>query len=834
MKAVVMAGGEGSRLRPLTSRRPKPLAPVANKPVMEHIVDLLRKHGVTEIVATLHYLADEIESYFGDGSAFGVTMTYMVEDTPLGTAGAVKLAEHHLRDEPFLIISGDALTDLDLGAFVAEHRRTGAAATIALQRVSNPLEFGVVIIDDNRRITRFLEKPSWGEIFSDTINTGIYVLEPTVFDYMERGKNYDFSRDIFPRMLHENKPVQGYVTQDYWTDIGNLQQYQQANYDALNGNVRVEIPGTQTAPGIWLGDDCRIAAGARLLAPVVLGKNVVVEDGAVVGPETVLGNSAIVGKNARLERTIAWSDTYFGESSALSGCTVADRNIVKDHVSIGDGTVIGSNCVIGSGAVIRPNIRLWPDKNVTSGSVVSMSLIYGIKWPGSLFGGVGVSGLANVEITPEFTMKLGQAFGSHLKHGLSVMTSRDAHPAARIMNRCVISGLLSVGINVEDLRAIPLPLARYATRIGGDGGVHTRVSPDDPNALLIELLDGSGINVDKTTERKIENLFFREDFRRTAMDEVGHLSFPARSLEIYTSEFLAALKPRALPKANFKVVVDYGYGNASIVLPRILSNLGVDIVALDAYYDEVKARTFRIDRERYIEQLRNVTLTLGADLGVLVDHDGETCALIDDQGRVIAGNRLLALITLLVGRAKPGACIAVPVTTPNAIGRLAESIGAQVKRARSDRRSMMALADAERDSIDYASGVNQEPIFPEFQPAFDALYAIVKVMELLAAEGRKLHELNDMLPEWFFRHRTIQCPWERKGAVMRTIVDENQGRDIELFDGVRVGLDGQGWFLVLPDASDPTLNVYAESATSDGADRLIGEVCGRIEQLVQN
>ncbi len=374
MKAVVMAGGEGSRLRPLTSTRPKPLAPVANKPVMEHIIDLLRTHEIREVVGTLHYLADEIESYFGDGSAFGVALSYVVEDTPLGTAGAVKLAEHLLRDEPFLVISGDALTDADLTALLADHARSGATATIALQRVANPLEFGVVITDDHKRITRFLEKPSWGEIFSDTINTGIYVLDPVVFDFMERGKNYDFSRDIFPRLLHEGKLVQGFITENYWTDIGNLQQYRQANYDALNGKVRVKIPGTESSPGIWLGEDCRIDPDAHLIAPVVLGKNVVVEAGAVVGADTVLGNSTIVARNARVHRTIAWDDAYFGESSALNGCTVADRNIVKDRVSIGEGTVIGRGCTIGSGAVLRPNIKIWPDKTVSSGSIVSMSL----------------------------------------------------------------------------------------------------------------------------------------------------------------------------------------------------------------------------------------------------------------------------------------------------------------------------------------------------------------------------------------------------------------------------------------------------------------------------
>ncbi len=831
MKAVVMAGGEGSRLRPLTSRRPKPLAPVANKPVMEHIVDLLRRHGFTEIVATLHYLADEIESYFGDGSSFGVNMQYVVEDTPLGTAGAVKLAADILGDEPFLIISGDALTDIDLTALVDDHRRSGAAATITLQRVKNPLEFGVVITDEQRRITRFLEKPSWGEIFSDTINTGIYVLDPVVLSYMAAGKSYDFSRDIFPRLLHENKIVSGYIASEYWTDIGNLQQYQQANYDALTGAVKLEISGTQTSPGVWIDEGCRIDPGARIVGPVVLGRNVVIEAGAVVGSDTVIGNATIVARNARVQRTVTWADAYFGEASVTAGSTIADRNIVKDHVTIGEGCVIGSGCTIGSGAVVRPNLKLWPDKVVSSGAVVSMSLIYGIKWPGSLFGAVGVSGIANVEITPEFALKLGQSLGSALKPGMTVMTSRDAHPAARVMNRCVISGLLSVGLHVEDLRSLPLPLARYATRMGGDGGVHTRVDPSDPSSVLIEIVDASGVNIDTTMERKIENLFFREDFRRTGMDEVGLLSFPARTLELYTSEMLATLKPTALPSANFKVVVDYGYGNASSVLPRVLANLGVDIVALDAYYDEKKARTFRDDRERYLEQLRTVTLTLRADLGVLVDHDGESFALIDDLGRVIAGNRLLALVSLMVCRAQPGARIAMPMTTPSAIRRLVESAGGSVTRTKSDRRSMMALTARERDEIAYGSGIKQEPIFPAFQPAFDALYAIVKVMEMLAVEKRPLHELNDMLPEWFFRHRAVPCPWERKGEVMRTFADTHAHDDIELFDGVRV-TTAHGWFLVLPDASDPSINVYAEGDTHDDADALLASVLARVDAIV--
>jgi mannose-1-phosphate guanylyltransferase/phosphomannomutase len=832
VKAVVMAGGEGSRLRPLTSSRPKPLAPVANKPVMHHIVDLLRRHGITEIVATLHYLADEIENYFGDGSEMGVKMHYVVEDTPLGTAGAVKLAEEYLAGERFVIISGDALTDMDLGALLAFHERNGAKGTIALQRVSNPLEFGVVVTDDASRITRFLEKPSWGEVFSDTINTGIYVLEPEIFEYMEAGKSYDFSKDIFPFMLRDGKPLFGFVATDYWSDIGNLQQYQQANYDALTGAVRVEIPGTQIAHGIWAGENTNVHPEARLQGPLVLGKNVTIERGAVIEELCAIGDSTIVAADAKLLRTVAWEDVYVGEHATLNGCTLADRVIVKDRVSIAEGAVIGRNSTLGSGSTVPSNIKLWPDKSVASGAIVSMSLIYGIKWPGSLFGDDGVAGLANIEITPEFALKLGQALGSILKPGMSVMTSRDAHPASRLTNRCVIAGLLSVGINVQDLREMPTPMSRYTVRNSGDAGVHTGISPRDPSEFLVEFYDSRGVNVDNTLERKIENIFFREDFRRTPMESVGKLDFPERTLEAYTSGFLKALAPEAISEANLRVVIDYAFGNASQILPRILSNLNVEMIALNAYFDNTKVLTFVANRGRHLEQLGNVTTSLRANLGILLDQHGEALALVDDRGRVIEGPKLLALVTILVAQSVPGARIAVPVMAPAALESVAAAYGATVIRTRSDRRSLMALAEREGGSLAFAGGANYELIFPEFQPVFDSLYAAAKIMELLAKQGRSLAELVDELPVWHLASRRVHCPWDRKGQIMRRLLDETHGENVELTDGIRIGRDG-GWVLVLPDASDPIFNVYAEGDSSDGADRHADELAHRIEELAR-
>jgi mannose-1-phosphate guanylyltransferase/phosphomannomutase len=301
-------------------------------------------------------------------------------------------------------------------------------------------------------------------------------------------------------------------------------------------------------------------------------------------------------------------------------------------------------------------------------------------------------------------------------------------------------------VNVLDLRSYPLPLARYAVRVGSDGGVHVRVATDDPNAIVFEFFDATGIGIDKGAERKIENLFFREDFRRTPMDDVGRLDFPSRALERYSGAFVAALNAAALKEANMRVVIDYAYGNASIVLPQILGGLGVEQIALNAYFDAGKVRTFREDRERHLGQLASVVTSLEANLGVLIDADGETVTLVADDGEIVGRNRLMALLTLLVARATPGARIGMPLTVPSVVDKIAADSGAEIVRTRSDRRSLMALAEHEGKNLAFAGGMNYELIFPEFQPAFDGIYATAKIMELLAAEHEKLSSLVAMLP----------------------------------------------------------------------------------------
>src|SRR5207302_8394535 len=293
MKAVVMAGGEGTRLRPLTSNQPKPMVPIVGKPCMEHIVELLKRHGFEDVIVTVAFLPQAIRSYFGNGETLGVDIGYSVEESPLGTAGSVRRAAGRL-DDTCLVISGDALCDVDLRGLVAAHREKGASVTIGLKSVDNPLEFGIVVTDEDGRVERFLEKPSWGQVFSDTINTGIYVIEPEVLRHIPTDRPYDFSKELFPLLLEMGRPLYGFVLEGCWQDIGNLDQFRQANFDALDERVRLNIDGIRIRGNVWIGEGVDVDDLDRVEGPSFVGNYCRISSDATIGPYAVLSNSVTV------------------------------------------------------------------------------------------------------------------------------------------------------------------------------------------------------------------------------------------------------------------------------------------------------------------------------------------------------------------------------------------------------------------------------------------------------------------------------------------------------------------------------------------------------------
>jgi len=524
----------------------------------------------------------------------------------------------------------------------------------------------------------------------------------------------------------------------------------------------------------------------------------------------------------------------------LNACTVCSHATIKQNCLIQEGAVIGARCRIEDDSTIRTQIKLWPDKIIEAGSTVTMSLIWGQKWAGSLFRKNGVMGIANIELTPDFACKLGASFGGYLKKGATVVTSRDSGPVARMMKRAMISGLLSVGVNVLDMRSMPLPISRHGI-LGSQagGGVHIRLAPGDPKMALIEFFDEQGVYLSKNAERKVETIFFREDFRRVDANQVGQLEFAGRSIEQYAEDFFHHIEVKPIWERHLKVVADFAYGRLASIYPTMLGRMGVELIALNAYPDVQKTPKTPEARATLLPSLSQIVQTLHADIGVLFEADGERMTLVDEHGSVIEGNNLLAMMSVLVSRTRDRARIAVPVTAPRMIEDLIGLHGGMVTRSKTEVRDLMELCTGEvgrKAQVDFAGDDAGGFIFAEFQPSFDAMFAFGKMLEMLATTDLRLSELAAEMPVPHMASQRVRCPWEIKGRIMRVLTREadaingSNGHHVELIDGIKF-FNGKDWALVLPDSSEPFFHVYAEADTQEQADVLLKQYVDKIETL---
>ncbi|HEX9077719.1 MAG TPA: sugar phosphate nucleotidyltransferase [Anaerolineae bacterium] len=836
MKAVVMAGGEGSRLRPLTINRPKPMVPLVNRPVMGHIIELLKRHNIDDVVATLQYRANDIQNYFGDGSNAGISMHYSVEPRPLGTAGSVKYAEKYLTgSDPFLIISGDALTDLNLTEIVDFHKRVGAAVTITLYRVPSPLEYGVIIVDGEGRIERFMEKPSWGEVISDTVNTGIYVISPEVLEDIEPGTPVDFSKDLFPQLMKRGAPLYGFIANGYWTDVGNIAEYIRAVGDLLSGKVNLGEVGQHIGGNIYVDEDVQIAPDAQLYGPVYLGLGSRVKGGVVIHGPTAIHPYTIVDNRSHIDRSIVWRNSYVGEGAELRGAIIGQRCSLKTKAVVFEGAVIGDECTVGENAVIHPNVKIWPNKEIEAGATVKSSLVWGSQARRALFGRYGVTGLVNVDLTPEFAARLSAAFGATLPKGSTVTINRDPHRAARMIKRAMVSGLPSAGVTVQDLDSVPIPVARYFTSVTDTaGGVHVRLSPYDQRVVDIRFFDKDGQNLGKAKERSVENVFFREDFRRVSFDDLGNIEeiggVPERR---YIQAYLQALNVKAIREAHFNLVVDYASAPTSLIMPIILNELGCTVVALNERIDEKKMSMSNDVFDRGLDQLASITATVKADCGVRLDVGGERLWLVDGNGDKLSGTQTAGALMELALRSLPSGStppvIAVMVNQPHLFEQVAERHNAQVRRTKIDAQALMTATEDPQTML-AVSGAG-EFIVPSFHRLIDAMFPIGKLLEFLAVQKTRLHEVVGMLPPYHTARKTVVCPWDQKGTVMRLLNEQYKDRIVEQMDGLKVQIDPSEWVLIVPESDEAVFSIFAEGPTDEAASALADRYVRVIEGM---
>jgi mannose-1-phosphate guanylyltransferase / phosphomannomutase len=836
MKAVIMAGGFGTRLRPLTMNIPKPMVPIVNIPIMHRIITLLKKNGITDIVALVYYQPDVIMNYFKDGKDFGVNITYVRAEADFGTAGSVKNAENFIDEDEFLVISGDVLTDIDLSKAIEYHHDKKSKATIVITRVKNPLPYGIVIVRDSGEIIRFLEKPSWGEVFSDTINTGIYVLDPSVLEFIPYKQEFDFSKNLFPLLLEKKFPFYGYIAESYWRDIGTLNDYLEAHLDCLAGLVEIEIKGEriETPKGvIYVGENVEVADYDRFEGVVVIGNNTRIGKKAKI-INSVIGSFCEIEDECEIIDSVIWDRTRIKRRAKLTLDVIGYDNFIGEGAEINENVFISDRCTIGNSAKLLPNIKLWPLKVVEDGSILSKSLVWEDKWLSELFTEARVSGISNIEMTPEFGAKLGAAFGALLGQGKTVIVSRDADNVSRMMNRALICGLISAGLNVDDIRIASIPMVRHELRSGRyAGGLHVRKSPVDKNQTDIIFFDSNGMDLPVGKAKAIERLFFGEDFPRVPHDKVGTINFPVRTIEGYVEKFLSALNIDAIRKQSFKIALDYSNGVAVTVLPNILGQLGCQVISLNAYLEPTKLTRSDEEFEKAVDELSQIVTSIRCDVGFMLNPGAERIWLIDERGKLLSDNRLLSIVTklFLTVNAKKVKKIAVPISASLEVDLIASEYGVEVVRTKNSHYGMMeaVLKDPE---IKFVGGTKGGFIFPEFLFASDGMFAISKILELMALTELKIGEIEEKLPKLCLKRLSIPCPRDLKGKVMRYATLESEKFKRQLIDGVKIFFDDLTWILILPDRQRSEVHLFVESNDEKMVDKLIAEYSEKVKSWI--
>ncbi len=814
-----MAGGAGTRLRPLTTAVPKALLPIVGEPMLERVVRLLREHDVDRCVVTLQHQASVVLKYFSADSGDEVNLRFITEPRPLGTAGSVRYAEPWLEDEDVLVISGDCLTDMNLKELARRHRDAQADLTIALAHRADPRNYGVVSIDATGRVLSVVEKPSWGEVADDTVNTGVYIVSPRVLALIPPDEPADWAKDVIPSLLRRGSRVQGVVVDGYWEDVGTFASYARAQRDVLDGRVHSRIDGFEVSPGVFVATGAEVSPEAEVRPPVYIGPFAKIEAHAVIGPYTVVGTNSLVRSRAVIEHTVLHPNAFVGRDAELRGAVIGRATEVRHGARVLDGTVVADGCTIMDGAVIGTDVLIYPGKTIDEGAVVDESVVWESPAQRQVFGAHGVQGIVNVDMTPERVVRLAAAFATTLPKGATVTVGRDHSKAARALNRALAGSLTAAGINLRDLRAVPTALVRNDTARYSDGGVILKTTVGRPDSISMLFLNDRGGEIGSQQRDAVERIFTRREFRRPLPSDIGDIRTPHRVLDDYVNDVEAVIDMDAIRRAHPRLVLDAGGGPSVGVLSMMMGRLGLDALTVGAAMDDQTAADPPPHREAALRRLSALVVSSGARIGARLGPAGERLSIVDELGRVIDdGRMLLILLDLMAARWHSG-WFAIPVTA----SRLAEQVAAYhavgVRRIGASP-AALAAASAEPDVL-LAGDARGRFVLPAVGPGPDAISALMMLLSLMGDTELTLSQLNSRIPTTHVLSRSVTLPWRRRAGAMRAVRVAAEGLEVDTLDGIRISRPDGAWCLVLPDEDQPSVTLFAEAEDAADATALL-------------
>ena len=831
MKAVVMAGGFGTRIQPLTNSRPKPMLPIINKPMMEHTMMSLKDLGITEFIVLLYFKPELIKNYFGDGSDFGIKITYVVPDDDYGTAGAVKFAEECIGDDNFIIISGDLVTDFDFQKIFDYHAEKKSKLTITLTSVDNPLEFGVVIANEEGKIEKFLEKPSWGEVFSDTINTGIYVIEPEILNYIPKNENFDFAKDLFPHLMREGIDLIAGYAEGYWRDVGNPESYRDVYDDILSGKVDLKIAGEKSIfpDGVlYSEEEYSFDKSIEFIGTVVLGKNVTLKNGVKLH-NVVIGDNVVIGKECNIRNTVIWNDVDIFRNVKLDGCVICNDNKVFKNVTAKAGLILAEGCEVGQLVKVEKDVTIWPDKVIEDAAIVSRNLILGSKYKNSIFEQGMVIGQSNVELSCEMATKLAEAFGAQLAVGSTVLVSRDYHKNSHMLKRAFLGGLLSAGINVVDYKDIPSSVLRCSLSSHDKyaAGVHFRQKIDDPTSTVVTFFGHEALRISNDVAKKVEKAFFKETFRRVNYSNIGQVreSSHVKEYRVYKEGMKALLKSHVLKSLNCRIAVDMMHGMASDVFPSLLNDLGVENIMFNAHPDEHRLANIKTLVKQSNEDMSTVIKALNLNAGFILYPYGQRLDIVCDRGTVLEKQTSLYVVLLLLDMEAKAAGVKKHVFLPAWAADIVYFENLEIERGQ-----YRNLKAEEMRTYDLVSTGEGSFAFSGFATHRDSMFSSLKILEMVLNHNVTLSELIDSLPHFYYNTVKAECPQALKGKMMRMFLDDAKGKRSSTVDGVKIWLDENDWILMIPDQYNDHLHLSIQAESDERGEKILATYTEKIEK----
>lgn len=786
MKAIVMAGGEGTRLRPLTCGTPKPMVPLLDRPMLDYVIEHLLRFGITEMALTLGYQPAVITGYFEDHAPKGAAIEYYIEDRPLGTAGSVKNAAP-FADGTLFIVSGDALTDIDMAQAAQAHRRSGAQATIVLKRMGNPSGYGVVITDADGFVERFVEKPGWEDVFSDTINTGLYVLEPEVLELVPPGQPFDFAKDLFPLMMRKGMKIYAHVASGYWCDVGSIDSYIRAHEDMLKGAVKVDIRG-RCVGGIWVGRDVSLSSSALIQSPGFIGDGVTIGDGAKIGRYSCVGAYAQVGAYANLKRSVLHSGARVGRHAKLSGCVVAARSSVGERAGIYESAVVGEHCVIAADSRVSPRVRIWPEKHIGYGTPVGENIVWGYGEQTGLIGKAGFVGDVGVDITP---LKLGRLFGAvgEYASGKSVTVCAQGGALAHAALKTA-SGLLAMsGADVFSMSGVTHPVCALAAELmQSELCLVLRVSKQH---LYADIFEPSLFMLSKKARRGIETRYFTQG-ELLINAQCGKETWIGAAESLYVNTVFQRIDWSAVKASGLKALVTGGR-EADALAVKTWEACGLRTAGLNGMDIGAAMRVH------------------GADFGVRLAKNGAVSALYLPGGRVLGADEWRSLSYYLVfnGLNKP------VVSLPSGISR-----------------SVLAAADVLNISYEFTS---EEEALADLSPdqrrvLHDGIFGVCRLAEHMARSGVTADEVASVIEQPHTRVKAINCDFEDIGRVIGTMYARGGAFANE---GLRLTVQG-GFGYICPHETRPTILIRTEGDTEEFAEELCETYADMVRRIVRS